>query len=568
MNKIKTSIFLVAILFFSNVLKAQNIEDGKKFLYYERYQSAKNVFQKLVTAEPNNEEAVYYLGQAEIGLEDVAGAKALYLQKLSANPNSPLIMAGVGNIELLEGKTADARNHFETAISLSQGKSIPVLNAVGYANSNYDVKSGDGNYAVAKLLQATQIKKFKDPEVWTNLGDAYRKIGDGGNAVKAYQEALAIDPKYARAIYRIGRVYQTQGTGQENLYLDYYNKAIAADPAYAPVYYTLYVYDYETNVPKSAEYLDKWLSNSDDDSKACYLRASIKYAQGLFTDAITKADQCISSEGATPYANLYGIKALAYNRLHDSVNAKSSYEEYFKHQSPDKIGAGDYSNYAGILLKFPGNEAQAGQLVDKAVALDTLEVNKVAYLKTIAKAYEDLGNKKEAANWYGKVMAIKKNYSNVDLFNAGYNYYAVGELDSSNKYFNLYVQKYPDDILGYYMLGNANALIDSTNALGLAVPYYQKTIQLGEVDPTKPNAKTRLMNSYKFFVGYYYNAKKNRDSALYYVDKALVLDPTDASMISNKEFISKNDPNAPPRKAPDPKASTTKPKSGTNPKKK
>ncbi|MEO7046831.1 MAG: tetratricopeptide repeat protein, partial [Ferruginibacter sp.] len=489
-------------------------------------------------------------------------------QKLSANPNSPLIMAGVGNIELLEGKTADARNHFETAISLSQGKSIPVLNAVGYANSNYDVKSGDGNYAVAKLLQATQIKKFKDPEVWTNLGDAYRKIGDGGNAVKAYQEALAIDPKYARAIYRIGRVYQTQGTGQENLYLDYYNKAIAADPAYAPVYYTLYVYDYETNVPKSAEYLDKWLSNSDDDSKACYLRASIKYAQGLFTDAITKADQCISSEGATPYANLYGIKALAYNRLHDSVNAKSSYEEYFKHQSPDKIGAGDYSNYAGILLKFPGNEAQAGQLVDKAVALDTLEVNKVAYLKTIAKAYEDLGNKKEAANWYGKVMAIKKNYSNVDLFNAGYNYYAVGALDSSNKYFNLYVQKYPDDILGYYMLGNANALIDSTNALGLAVPYYQKTIQLGEVDPTKPNAKTRLMNSYKFFVGYYYNAKKNRDSALYYVDKALVLDPTDASMISNKEFISKNDPNAPPRKAPDPKASTTKPKSGTNPKKK
>jgi tetratricopeptide (TPR) repeat protein len=568
MNKFKTSVFLVAILFFSNALKAQNIEDGKKFLYYERYQSAKDVFQKLVTAEPNNEEAVYYLGQAEIGLEDVAGAKALYLQKLSANPNSPLIMAGVGNIELLEGKTADARNHFETAISLSQGKSIPVLNAVGYSNSNYDVKSGDGNYAVAKLLQATQIKKFKDPEVWTNLGDAYRKIGDGGNAVKAYQEALAIDPKYARAIFRTGRVYQTQGVGQENLYLDYYNKAIAADPAYAPVYYILYDYYYLTNVPKSAEYLDKWLNNSDDDSKACYLRASIKYAQGLFSDAITKANQCIGSEGATPYANLYGIKALAYNRLHDSVNAKSSYEEYFKRQSPDKIGAGDYSNYAAILLKFPGNEAQAGSLVDKAVALDTLEANKVAYLKTIAKAYEDLGNKKEAANWYGKVMAVKKNYSNVDLFNAGYNYYAVGELDSSNKYFSLYIDKYPDDILGYYMLGNANALKDSTNALGLAVPYYQKTIQLGEVDPTKPNAKTRLMNSYKFFVGYFYNAKKNRDSALYYVDKALLLDPTDASMISNKEFISKNDPNAPPKKAPEQKPSTTKPKSGTNPKKK
>ncbi|MBS1495654.1 MAG: tetratricopeptide repeat protein [Bacteroidetes bacterium] len=568
MNKFKTSVFFVALLVVANGLKAQSLEEGKKFLYYERYQSAKDVFQKLVTAEPNNEEAVYYLGQAEIGLDDVSGAKALYLQKLSANPNSPLIMAGVGNVELIEGKTADARNHFETAISLSQGKSIAVLNAVGYANASYEIKNGDPNYAIAKLTQATQLKKFKDPEVWTNLGDAYRKIGDGGNAIKAYQEALALDPKYARAIYRSGRIYQTQGIGQENLYLDYYNKAIAADPAYAPVYYTLYVYYYESNVPKSAEYLDKWLTNSDDDSKACYLRASIKYAQGLFTDAISKADQCINAEGDKPFPNLYGIKALAYNRLHDSLNAKSSYEEYFKRQAPDKIGAGDYASYASILLKFPGNEAQAGTLVDKAVALDTIENNKVAYLKSMAKVFETTDNRKEAAKWYGKVIDVKKNYSNVDLFNAGYNYYSVGELDSSIRYFNLYAEKYPDDILGYYMLGNANALKDSTNALGLAVPYYQKTIQIGEADPTKPNAKTRLMNSYKFFVGYFYNAKKNRDSALVYVDKALALDPTDASMISNKEFISKNDPNAPPKKAPEQKPATTKPKSGNNPKKK
>lgn len=568
MSKIKTNVFLIASLLFANTMKAQSVDDGKKFIYYERYQSAKDVFQKLIAANPNNEEAVYYLGQAEIGLEDDASAKALYLQKLAANPNSPLILAGVGQIELSEGKAADARNHFETAISLSQGKSIPVLNAVGYANAIPDAKYGDANYAIAKLTQATEIKKFKDPEVLTNLGDAYRKVGDGGNAIKSYDAALAIDPKYARALYRAGRVYQTQGASQENLYMDYYNKAIAADPSYAPVYYTLYVMNYEINVPKSAEYLDKWLANSDDDPKACYLRASIKYAQGLFSDAIAKADQCIGSEASTPYPNLYGIKALAYNRLHDSLNAKTSYEEYFKRQAPDKIGAGDYSNYAALLLKFPGNEEKAGELVAKAVALDTIESNKVSYLKSIAQAYASMGNSKQSAIWYGKVIDVKKNYSNVDLFNAGYAFYSANELDSSNRYFTLYTEKYPDDILGYYMLGNSNALKDSTNALGLAVPYYQKTIQLGEVDPTKPNAKTRLMNSYKFFVGYFYNTKKNQDSALYYVNKALELDPTDASMISNKEFISKNDPNAPPKRAPETKPATTKPKSGTNPKKK
>lgn len=114
-----------------------------------------------------------------------------------------------------------------------------------------------------------------------NLGDAYRKFADGGNAVVSYNEALRLDPNYARAIYRTGRVYQTQGVAQEPLYLKYYNDAIAKDPAYAPVYATLYNYYYNIDVNKSAEYLNKWLANSDDDPKACFYKASMKYAQGF-----------------------------------------------------------------------------------------------------------------------------------------------------------------------------------------------------------------------------------------------------------------------------------------------
>lgn len=560
MKKIQTSLLLIISTLFSITIMAQSLEDGKKFIYYEKFQSAKNVFQKLVSANPNNEEAIYWLGQAEVGLEDIAGAKSLYQSRLAAMPNSPMILAGMGHVELLEGKTQDARNRFETAISLSQGKSIPVLNAVGFANGNPDSKNGDAAYAIQKLKQATQIKGFKDPEVWANLGDAYRKFADGGNAITAYNAALALDPNYARALYRSGKVYQTQGPAQQDLYLRYYNDAIAKDPNYAPVYNNLFNYYYDIDVNKSAQYLDKYLSVSDDDPKACYYRASMKYAQGLFADAITKADQCIAKEALNPYPNLYGIKALAYKRLGDSLNAKTSYEEYFKKQMPDKIGGGDYSSYAAILLKFPGNEALAGTYVEKAVAMDTVVANKINYLKSIAQAYESQKNYTEAGRWYGKIINVKPNYSNVDLFNAGYNYYLAVLNDSSNRYFNLYINKYPEDILGYYMLGNANALIDSTGALGLAVPYYQKAIEIGEADPTKANAKTRLLNSYKFFIGYYYNTLKDQDSAMIYVNKALELDPTDANVLANKEFISKNDPKAPAKKPTPPAKSKQKPK--------
>lgn len=100
----------------------------------------------------------------------------MYQQKLSANPNSPLLLAGMGHIGLLEGNVADAKSRFETAINLSGAKRIDVLNAVGAPNSNPEIKNGDANYAIEKLKFATTLKGFKDPEVWANLGDAYRKI--------------------------------------------------------------------------------------------------------------------------------------------------------------------------------------------------------------------------------------------------------------------------------------------------------------------------------------------------------------------------------------------------------
>ncbi|HNP53327.1 MAG TPA: hypothetical protein PKK69_01875 [Ferruginibacter sp.] len=558
MKQIRKGVIFLALSGWAFVAQAQSVEDGRKFMYYERYKSAKDVFQKVLSANPNNEEAAYWLGQSMINDDDrtdqdLAAAKSMYQSKLSANPNSPLLMAGIGHIELIEGKTQDARNHFEAAISLSQGKSIAVLNAVGYANGNPDAKNGDAGYAIGKLKQATEIKKFADPDVLVNLGDAYRRTGDGGQAQLSYDAALALQANYARAKYRLGKMYQSQGIAQEDIYMRYYNEAITLDPKYAPVYFALFNYYYSTNVTRAAEYLDKWLANSDDDPRACAYKSSMKYAQGLFNEAINKADDCIKAE-ANPYPNLYGIKALAYNRLNDSVNARASYEEYFKRQNPDKIGAGDYSSYAMLLLKFPGNEALAGQMVDKAVQLDSIETNKVNYLKAMAQVFESQKKFKEAAEWYNKILAVKKNPGKTDMYYAGYNYFRGSDYPASVGVFTKYTEKFPEDVFGYYMIGKANGAIDSTGEQGLAAPFYQKVIELGEKEADKEKVKNQLIGAYKYFIEYQYNQKKDQAGALQYVDKALALDPSDEQLVANRELISKNDPaKAPPRKPAPPK---------------
>ena len=57
MKHLKFTLILVCSIMAVNFSKAQTIEDGKKFLYYDKFISAKNVFQQLLTANPNNDEA-------------------------------------------------------------------------------------------------------------------------------------------------------------------------------------------------------------------------------------------------------------------------------------------------------------------------------------------------------------------------------------------------------------------------------------------------------------------------------------------------------------------------------
>jgi tetratricopeptide (TPR) repeat protein len=250
----RSFILLVAtVVAGGNVLFAQSVDQGKKFFYYERWKSAQETFEKVLAANPNNIDAVYWLGQTLLEMKDSVGAKNLYQKSLTQNGNAPLLLAGMGQVELMEGKANDARQRFETAITLTKGKEVDVFNAVGRANVK--ARTGDANYAIEKLNQATAVKNFKDPDTYLLLGDAYRKLIDGGNAVQSYNKAFALDPKLAAAKFKTGKVYLTQGN--KDYFLPAFEEAITLDPAYTPAYYELFYYYYSRDVNKAAPLLEK-----------------------------------------------------------------------------------------------------------------------------------------------------------------------------------------------------------------------------------------------------------------------------------------------------------------------
>ena len=109
--------------------------------------------------------------------------------------------------------------------------------------------------------------------------------------------------------------------------------------------------------------------------------------------------------------------------------------------------------------------------------------------------------------------------------------------------FNIYSTKFPDDAFSYYMNGKAKWAIDSTMAQGLANPDFEKAIAVGQGDRVK--YKNQLIGSYKYFIAYFANIKKDKAAAVAYCDSVLAIDPADAEALANKILISSMNMNAP-----------------------
>ena len=533
----KPLLSLAITVVIGNILFAQSVEQGRKFLYYERYQSAKDNFEKVLAANPNNIEAVYWLGQTllEMPNKDSVAAKNLYQKALASNGNAPLLLAGMGQIELMEGKTNDARQRFETAINLSKAKDIEVLNAV--ARANVEARAGDANYAIEKLNVATQIKKFNNADTYLVMGDAYRKLIDGGNAVTSYNKALAIDPKLAAAKTRIGKVYLTQNN--PDYFLPAFESAVQLDPAYKPGYFELFYYYYFRDVNKAAGYLDKFIANADPGPEVEYLKTDFLYASAKFKEARDKAQTLVTQFGDKVNPRMYRLIAYTSDTLGDMQVAKQAMTTFLAKPGEEPILPADYEELANINSKIAGSETEAFANLQQAVAMDTVVENKVKYIQKGAALAKRLGNRIEEANWLGVAYNMDKDPSQTDLYNWGYAHYQAANYKTADSIFcNVYQGKYPNEIYGYLWCARSLQAQDTTMEQGLAVEAYKKLAEMAmKIDSVK--FKSQAVSSHFYLVSYYNDIKKDKESAVNHIDRVLAIDPANADAARIREILTK-----------------------------
>lgn len=536
--------FIVAV----QTIHAQNVEQGKKSFYYHKYLSAKAQFEKILASNPNNIDAVYWLGQTLIESDDSTAAKDLYQKSLASNGNAPLLLAGIGQIELMENKTNEARQRFETAISLTKGKDINVLNAV--ARANVFAEKGDANYAVEKINSLANEKKDpRNAESYLLLGEAYRKLIDGGGAVTAFQKALSLDAKLAEAKYRIAKVYQSQNNPE--YFIPAYQEAIQLDPNYAPAFYELYTYYYSRDINKSKEFFDKYLAVTDPKPSDEYDRISLLYAARNYQGAVDSAKGKISQLADAADPRYYKLVAYSFDELKDSINAKTYLDQYFTKQKKEGFVPLDYVFRAKLLSKFPGSETEALANYQTAVDLDTAEVSKQTLMAEAAEFAGKIGNRIEQTNWLTKIYQSKKDPSNRDLYDLGYAHYMSGNYITADSIFcGVYSTKYPTEIFGYLWCAKSAAAQDTTLEKGLAVEPYKKLIMFA--DTAKEKYKSTLLQAHSYLASYYANIAKDKDSAIAQLEGVLELDSTNSDAKKYIDILK--------RPAPAPKAATaTKP---------
>jgi predicted Zn-dependent protease len=83
---------LIGLLCAMNSLVAisQTLDDAKKYIYYERYKTAEDLLQKMVTTEPANAEAWYLLSKACLLSDDGATLQPLLSKSKKTQPIKPI----------------------------------------------------------------------------------------------------------------------------------------------------------------------------------------------------------------------------------------------------------------------------------------------------------------------------------------------------------------------------------------------------------------------------------------------------------------------------------------------
>jgi serine/threonine protein kinase/Tfp pilus assembly protein PilF len=181
-------------------------------LYTGKAAEALTVFAKALQADPGNPEVLLYKARAfeDQGKNYIEDAEQVYREIVADRPNYWPAYNNLGVLLARNGKYNDAAKAFASAGMAAPDVALPMANL----GTTY-IQLGRREDARAALTES--LKRGENEDVYLALGDIDFEDGKFNDALKAYQQAGKLAPKYHLVQRNIGDCYAMLGNLQLEL---------------------------------------------------------------------------------------------------------------------------------------------------------------------------------------------------------------------------------------------------------------------------------------------------------------------------------------------------------------
>ena len=187
-----------------------------------RIEEAARIYREILAAQPQNAEAMHFLGvivHAQGRLDEAVG---LIRDSLRLEPNNAQALNNLGNVLKDQGRLDDALTFYQAALAVAPNYPLVHSNLGNVLKELHEL-----DQAAACYRRSLEL----DPRSYAahyNLGTVFEGQGKPLEAVECYRRAHALNPKSDQVLTSLGSALRESGKCYEAL--DYLKKAVEINP--------------------------------------------------------------------------------------------------------------------------------------------------------------------------------------------------------------------------------------------------------------------------------------------------------------------------------------------------
>ena len=284
------------------------------------------------------------------------------------------------------------------------------------------------------------------------------------------------------------------------------------------VYGAYFNYYAEKDVNAAKEYSDKFVANADKDCNIDSFVGDYLLRAGKYQESLAKAKEMEMGNCKNfPAVNL--LYAYDYDRMGDSLQARTYIQKYFAAEDTAKIRPRDYAFAGSVFAKFPDNNDSAIKYLQIAVQKDTVKDEQKKFLIEAGKIAAASGNYGMQLNILQRTEAINGGkLSELEYYNLSKAITDAKSEDSvsafdSTKYLladsviQAYIAAYPEKPQGYSFRVRFAKMSDADTSRGLALKPIEQQNQFLKTDTAADSKKSIFINDYYLLIYYAQYAK-------------------------------------------------------------